>query len=109
LKETPVTERGSIFSTAAVHTDFIDSLLLRRTLKHSDFRLSSLRGDRPVTIYLCLPVGRMERHYRWLRLIVQLACTVLKGMGSFPRTRTPVLFMHSPLSNFPTCCMMLHG
>jgi type IV secretion system protein VirD4 len=90
---TPQTERGSIFSTAAAQTDFLDSLPLREISRHSDFRLASLRGGRPTTIYLCLPVGRMESHYRWLRLVVQMACTVLEQMGTYPRNRPPILFM----------------
>jgi type IV secretion system protein VirD4 len=90
---TPQTERGSIFSTAAAQTDFLDSLPLRRISRHSDFRLCELRAERPVTIYLCLPVGRMESHYRWLRLVVQMACTVLEKMGTYPRDRAPILFM----------------
>jgi type IV secretion system protein VirD4 len=93
FSQTPQNERGSIFSTAAAQTDFLDSLLLRGTLRRSDFSLTSLRSDRPTTIFLCLPVGRMERHSRWLRLIVQLACTVLEGLGPYPRTRPPILFM----------------
>lgn len=91
--QTPVVERGSIFSTAAAQTDFLDSLLLRNTLRHSDFTLASLRGERPATIFLCLPVGRMERHSRWLRLVVQLTCTVLESLGPYPRMRPPILFM----------------
>jgi type IV secretion system protein VirD4 len=90
---TPHSERGSIFSTAAVQTDFLDSLPLRQISRRSDFGLGSLRGDRPTTIYLCLPVGRMESHYRWLRLIVQMACTVLEQMGAYPRDRPPILYL----------------
>jgi type IV secretion system protein VirD4 len=90
---TPHTERGSIFSTAAAQTDFLQSMPLREISRRSDFRLSCLRSDRPTTIMLCLPVGRMQSHYRWLRLIVQLACTVLERMGPYPRDRTPILFM----------------
>ena len=93
FSQTPLTERGSIFSTAAAQTDFLDSLMLRQTLRRSDFSLATLRSDRPATIFLCLPVGRMERHFRWLRLIVQLTCTVLEGLGPYPRTRPPILFM----------------
>jgi len=93
FKQTPQTERGNIFSTAARQTDFLDSLLLRKTLRSSDFKLADLRGDRPTTIFLCLPVGRMERHARWLRLIVQLTCTVLEGLGPYPRDASPILFM----------------
>jgi hypothetical protein len=66
---------------------------LRETLRHSDFRLATLRSERPATIFLCLPVGRMERHSRWLRMIVQLTCTVLEGLGSYPRSKPPILFM----------------
>jgi hypothetical protein len=49
-----------------------------------------LRSDRPATIFLCLPVGRMERHSRWLRLIVQLTCTVLAHLSLpvFPNEQT---------------------
>ena len=93
LLGTPVTERGSIFSSAAVATDFIDSLLLRKTLRHSDFRLASLRSGQPTTVFLCLPVGRMDEHFRYLRLIVQLACTTLERLGAYPRDRPPILFM----------------
>jgi type IV secretion system protein VirD4 len=89
----PVTERGSIFSTAAAQTDFLDSLPLRGISTRSDFKLGALRGERPATIYLCLPVGRMESHYRWLRLVVQMACTVLEKYGTYPRDRPPILFM----------------
>jgi type IV secretion system protein VirD4 len=90
---TPQTERGGVLSTAAVNTDFLDSLPLRRISTRSDFHLGALRSDRPTTIFLCLPVGRMESHYRWLRLIVQMACTVLERMGTYPRDRAPILFM----------------
>jgi type IV secretion system protein VirD4 len=90
---TPHTERGSIFSTAAAQTDFLQSMPLRDISRRSDFRLSCLRSDRPATILLCLPVGRMQSHYRWLRLVVQLACTILERMGPYPRDRTPILFM----------------
>lgn len=90
---TPQTERGSIFSTAAVHTDFLDSLPLRHISTRSDFRLGDLRRDPPTTIYLCLPVGRMESHYRWLRLVVQMACITLEKMGTYPRDSAPILFM----------------
>jgi type IV secretion system protein VirD4 len=90
---TPHTERGSVFSTASAQTDFIDSLPLRRMMTRSDLSLAWLRGSHPMTIYLCLPVSRMESHYRWLRLIVQMACNVLEQMGPYPRDRAPILFL----------------
>lgn len=88
----PHNERGSIFSTASAQTDFLDSIPLRRMSKRSDFRLAALRGNRPTTIYLCLPVGRMESHYRWLRLVVQMTCLALEQLGPYPRNRPPILF-----------------
>ncbi|HEY1745787.1 MAG TPA: type IV secretory system conjugative DNA transfer family protein [Xanthobacteraceae bacterium] len=90
---TPLTERGSIFSTAAAQTDFLASMPLQAISLRSDFSLATLRGDRPTTIYLCLPVGRTASHFRWLRMIVQLACLALEQMGPYPREQPPILFM----------------
>ena len=87
---TPQTELGSIFSAAAAHTDFLDSLRLRRTLLRSDFRLATLRAERPASIFLSLPVTRMETHYRWMRLIIELTCKSLEQMGLYPRDRPPI-------------------
>jgi type IV secretion system protein VirD4 len=81
-----------------VHTDFLQSLPLRDVIKHSDFRLASLRGTRPVTIYLVLPVGELERQFRMLRVIVQLACNALERLGVYPRERPPILFMMEEFS-----------
>jgi type IV secretion system protein VirD4 len=90
---TPPNERGSIFSTASANTDFLDSIPLRDISLSSGFRLDALAGRRPLTVYLCLPVGRMESHYRWLRMIVQQACNTLERRGVFPRDQLPILFM----------------
>jgi type IV secretion system protein VirD4 len=98
LQEAHPGERANTLATALVHTDFLDSLPLRKTLQHSDFSLATLRADKPATIFLCLPVGRMEQHFRWFRLIVQLACTTLEKMGSYPIGKPPIVFM---LEEFP--------
>jgi type IV secretion system protein VirD4 len=90
---TPQTERGSIFSTAAAQTDFLDSLPLRRISTRSDFRLADLRSAQPTTIFMCLEVGRMGSHFRWLRLLTQMACVALERMGTYPRDRAPILFL----------------
>ncbi|MBB5048549.1 type IV secretion system protein VirD4 [Rhodopseudomonas rhenobacensis] len=95
---TPVNERGSIFSTAAAQTDFLDSLPMRAISRSSDFQLEALAGDRPTTIYLCLPAGRMETHFRWLRMIIRQACTTLERRGTWPVGKTPILFL---LEEFP--------
>jgi type IV secretion system protein VirD4 len=93
LRQMAPIERSGVFSTAATHTDFLDSLPLRAVLRHSDFSLKALRADKPATIFMCLPVARMERHSRWMRIVVQLACTTLETMGIYPRTRQPIIFL----------------
>jgi type IV secretion system protein VirD4 len=106
---TPPGELGSIFSTAAAHTDFLDSLPLRRTLLRSDFRLSTLRAARPASIFLSLPVTRMERHFRYQRLVVQLACNALERMGTYPRDRPPILFMMEEFATLGYMKVMEHA
>jgi type IV secretion system protein VirD4 len=95
---TAATERSSIFSSAAVATDFVDSLLLRQTLGRSDFKVASLRSDRPTTIFICLPVGCAD-HFRWLRLLVQIAFMKLEKLGTYPLGKLPIQFV---LDEFPT-------
>jgi type IV secretion system protein VirD4 len=90
---TPPNERGSIFSTASANTDFLESIPLARISTSSDFKLSALRKGRPTTVYVVLPVGRLESHFRWLRLIVQQLCTTLEGFGAYPRNRAPILML----------------
>lgn len=90
---TPPNERGSIFSTAAANTDFLQSLPLGRISLASDFALGDLRDGRPTTVYVVLPVGRLESHFRWLRLVVQQLCTTLERYGAYPRDRLPILMM----------------
>jgi type IV secretion system protein VirD4 len=92
--KTPATERGNILSTAAANTDFLDSLPIRRISRRSDFSLRDLRyGRRPTTIYLVLPAGNLETHFRWLRLIIQQALNLLEKFGIYPPGRLPILFL----------------
>jgi type IV secretion system protein VirD4 len=86
-------ERSSVMSTASVHTDFLDSEPMRAVIRHSTFSLKELRSDTPTCMYFVLPVREMERQFRMLRLIVQMACTTLERFGPYPRDRPSVLFM----------------
>jgi type IV secretion system protein VirD4 len=85
-------ERSSIISTAETQTRFLDSPLLRDVSETSSFRLADLR-HKNMTIYLCMSVGEMESHYRWLRLIVRQALTALEREGAYPRSKLPILFL----------------
>lgn len=83
--------RASIISTAQQNTHFLDSPALRRSLEGSDFQFADLKGEKPVSVYIVLPVDRIGTYSRWLRLMIalgiaQLARTPNKGARS-------VLFM----------------
>ena len=86
---------SSVLSTARTETAFLDSPKLRETLHRSDFKLSELKGG-AVTVYLCLPAGRMMTHANWLRTIIDL------GLHAFEHdirpTAVPLLMV---LDEFP--------
>lgn len=93
--------RGSVLGTARTHLDFLKSPELWESLEAAQegdhtFKLSELRDqDRPLTVYLCLPVDMMHRQGRWLRLIVtQIIQHVERTGGSFDKsTQLPLLML----------------
>ena len=68
--------QGGVLSSAATHLDFLKSPELWSVLESNldparTFQLRELRRqDRPLTVYLCLPVDMIPRQGRWFRLIV---------------------------------------
>lgn len=82
-------EFASILSTAQEQTAPLDDI--RHVSDASDFRLADLSGG-DVTIYAVLPGTRMPTHFRWLRIIVQMALAAVER-HPVPRTKLPVLFM----------------
>ena len=70
-------ERSSVLSTAIVQTDFLDSPAMKSVLAKSDFTLASLK-EKPTSVYLSLPAGRMGTHSRWLRLMIALAIEAME-------------------------------
>ncbi len=91
LKKAPK-ERSAIISTAETQCRWLDSEPMQAALQSNSFKLASL-ADRPTTIYLCLPSGMIESHFRWLRMIIRLAIMTLERRGTWPRGKTPILFM----------------
>ena len=83
-------EKSGVISTAIEQTDFLDSPPLARCLAGNDFSLTDLKRE-PVTVYLCLPAGRMATHSRWLRIIVNLAVEAMEREPAKPEH--PVLFI----------------
>ncbi len=83
-------ERSGVLSTAIVQTEFLDSPAMRNVLSHSDFALSDLK-EKPVSIYLSLPAGRMGTHARWLRLMIALTIEAMERERTRPKN--PVLII----------------
>ncbi len=86
---------SSVLSTARTETAFLDSPRLRETLRKSDFKLSDLKRG-AVTVFLCLPAGRMLSHANWLRTIIDLA--MYQFEDDITETKIPLLMV---LDEFP--------
>lgn len=98
-------ERGSVLSTARRNTEFLDSPQMRQVLSTSSGNLDGLTGlgalkQRPTTIYLCIPAGRLETHSRWLRLMVASALEAMErtpfaesSLIAHSAEERPVLFL----------------
>jgi type IV secretion system protein VirD4 len=86
----PTNERGSILSTARTQTGFLDSPMLQTALRDGGFRLAELKRKK-TTVYLCLPASHMGTHARWLRIIINMALTLLEREKTKPSP--PVLVL----------------
>jgi len=91
--------RGSVMSTAATHLDFVKSPELWDVLRTSGdpgrtFQFRELRRqDRPLTVYLCLPVDMMHRQGRWFRMIIAQMIKFIERT-EFDKSRDmPILMM----------------
>lgn len=95
--EKPDRERASVLSTARRHTKFLDYRAMRDILSGHDFDLADLkRAPRGMTLYLCLPAGRMGLCNRWLRLFVNQLLDAMERTRATPPA--PVLVC---LDEFP--------
>lgn len=72
-------ERASVMSVALRNTKLLDYPELRANLARHDFDLSELKtAGNGLTVYLCLPAGRMATCNRWFRLFVNLAMEAME-------------------------------
>lgn len=88
MEESP-REFASILSAVQEQTVTLDDMV--GISDHSDFDMADLKNGN-ITIYLVLPGLRMGTHFRWLRLMVQMALGALER-HPVPRGETPVLFL----------------
>ena len=90
LFEKPPNEMGSVLSSVRRHTAFLGFPAMRSVLEGHDFDLTDMKTAREgVTVYLCLPAGRMGTCNRWLRLFVNLALEAMEREAAKPSV--PVL------------------
>ncbi len=85
-------EFGSVRSTARQQTSILDSARLIDAMETDEnpFNLADV-GTQNVTVYLVLPVDKLETHGRWLRLLVTLLIRTIARQASPPAQ--PVLFI----------------
>ena len=78
-------ERAAVLSVALRNTKFLDYPELRASLVRHDFELSALKTVADgLTVYLCLPAGRMATCNRWFRLFVNLTMEAMERERSKP-------------------------
>lgn len=85
-------EISSIRSTAMTQTVFLDSAPLANSMESGDppFDLAELATGR-VTLYLVLPLDKLQTHGRWLRIILTLAIRAIAKQPTPPAV--PVVFL----------------
>lgn len=83
-------ERASVLSVALRNTKFLDYPEIRASLSSHGFDLADLKAAKSgLTVYLCLPAGRMATCNRWFRLFVNLMLEAMERERSKPKV--PVL------------------
>lgn len=86
----PSKTNDSIISTALTQTAFLDSSMLNHAMQGGQGIFDSLVKE-PTTIYIVLPVDKLQTFGRWLRLLVSIGIrTVARYADKLP---LPVLFM----------------
>ena len=89
-------EFQSVLSTAVEQTQFLDSPQMAKVLGRSDFSLREIK-EKPTTLFICLPAGRMATHSRWLRVMINLAVESFERNADI-RPEHPVLVI---MDEFP--------
>lgn len=81
---------GSVLQTAQTQTAILDSPALGKSLSESSFSFDDLTAQ-PTTIYLVLPVDKLQTYGRWLRLMISIGIrTIARNTDNLP---LPVLFL----------------
>lgn len=94
-------ERAGVLSTVRRHTDFLDFKSMKTVLSNHDFDLADLKKDtNGVTVYLCLPAGRMSMCSRWMRIILNQLMNAMEQVERMPNAPILVCLDEFPVLGF---------
>jgi type IV secretion system protein VirD4 len=83
-------EISGVANTARVQTEWIDDPQISRSMARDDFDFATLKKV-PTTVYVILPPETLDRHSKYLRLLV--TCALRKSMRPREAGEPSVLFM----------------
>lgn len=87
-----INERGSVLSTVRRHTRFLSYAGIRKVVAGHSFSLRDLKTQRNgVSIFLCLPAGRLGLCHRWFRLMINQFFGEMEKVRGMPATGVQVL------------------
>ena len=94
-------ERAGVMSTVRRHTDLLDYKSMKDVLEGHDFDLGNLKADPSgITIYLCLPAGRMGMCNRWIRIILNQLMEAMELEEAKPKAPVLVCLDEFPILGF---------
>ncbi|MEQ8164700.1 MAG: type IV secretory system conjugative DNA transfer family protein [Alphaproteobacteria bacterium] len=87
-----INERGSVLSTVRRHTRFLSYAGIRKVVSGHSFSLRDIKTKRNgVSVYLCLPAGRLGLCHRWFRLMINQFFGEMEKARGMPATGVQVL------------------
>ncbi len=92
-------EFGSIMSTVARHTWFLDSPRIRQVMTRSTFNMDALKAGR-LSLFVTVPPHRLDTYGAWLR--VNLACAIAATSRVVGRPEHKVLLIFDEAGNAGT-------
>ena len=99
-------EINSIVSNALTQTAFLDGNALNASMAAADFSFDDLVNGK-ATIYLVLPVDKLQTHGRWLRLMVSIGIrTIARNVKPL---KLPVLFILDEFGTIGRLSAVAHG
>ncbi|MDB4950463.1 MAG: conjugal transfer protein TraG [Gemmatimonadetes bacterium] len=92
-------EFGSIMSTVARHTWFLDSPRIRKVMESSTFQMDALKGGK-LSLFITVPPHRLDTYGAWQR--INLACAIAATSRVVGRPEHKVLAIIDEAGNMGT-------